>query len=74
MRSAPARPVSRSVATTCQPARAAAIAAARPIPEDVPVIRTTLGEEGEEEEEEEEEVEGMGVGPFDLCELCEEQN
>lgn len=41
-RSAPALPVSRMVAITCQPASAAATAAASPMPEEVPVSSTVL--------------------------------
>lgn len=41
---ASAFPVSRMVAMVAQPARAVPMAAARPMPEDVPVIRTVFGE------------------------------
>ncbi|GGY12581.1 hypothetical protein GCM10010510_68250 [Streptomyces anandii JCM 4720] len=37
-------PVSRMVAMVAHPARAAPMAVARPMPEDVPVIRTVFGE------------------------------
>ncbi len=57
---ASARPVSRRVATVRQPARAAAIAAARPMPEEVPVIRTVRAAVAEEAEAEEVDM----AGPF----------